>query len=150
MALEDPRGVIRWLLSPDNERHLEVLDTLSSGEQTAPDLQSCLDIDHPEMVYRSLRYLQDRGLVSEFRDFSEEQDGAIYEISPIGERILEAVREVQDLLSDRSASSRHAFAHSVRSGAFDQTIQLRRGAEVFAEIGTYSEGDPEDTVTVRA
>lgn len=149
MALEDPRSVIRWLLSPENERHLSVLEVLSSGEHTALGLQERLNLGHPQMIYRSLEYLQDRGLVSEFRDLSGEQDGAIYEISPIGDRVLGAVREVQALLSDRPEGGYQAFVHSVRSGAVDATVQISRGAEVFTEVGSFSEGSKDETVTVR-
>jgi DNA-binding PadR family transcriptional regulator len=89
-------------------------------------------------------------LVSQLRDLSGEREGAIYEISPIGSRVLEAVREVQDLLTERSDESREAVVHSVRSAAFDTTVQITRGAEVQTEIGSYSEGFEDDTVTVRA
>lgn len=150
MALEDPRGVIRWLLAPENQRHLQVLEALSGGESRAPDLKDTLGIDHPQKVYRSLSYLQDRGLVSEFRDFSGKQTGAIYEVSPIGSRVLEAVHEVQDLIAGPHLGSRDTVVQSARTGAMETTVRLDQGEEVRMEIGSRSQGTDEDTVTVQA
>lgn len=168
MALEDPRNVIRWLLAPRNQRELEVLELLKSGELRAPELQDQLNLEHPQPVYRSLEYLQDRGLVSRFQDLSEEQRGATYEVSPIGSRVLEAVHDVQELLSERQVGVERAVVEytatgvSVRTGrrrreegdvplpSEGETVHLTDTGGASLEIGSFSEGSPDDEVVMRA
>lgn len=167
MALEDPRDVVRWLLAPRNQRELEVLEVLEEGEFRARDLQERLGLDHPQKLYRSLEYLQDRGLVSQFHDLSGDRRGATYEISPIGSRILDAVHEVQDLLSEGGVEVERELVQSTTSGvrirvrtrrargdqslpSLDQTIHLTDAGVAVLEIGSFSDGSPEEELVVRA
>lgn len=167
MALEDPRDVVRWLLAPRNQRELEVLEVLAQGEFRAPDLQGRLDLDHPQKLYRSLEYLQDRGLVSQFRDLSGKRRGATYKISPIGSRVLAAVHDVQELLSEGRAEVEREVVQSTTSSirirvgkgrgkgdqrlpSLDQTIRLTEAGVAVLEIGSFSDGSAKEELVVRA
>lgn len=95
MTLEES---VKWLIQPKNERHLRVLQVLGKKTLTAPDLQQAVGIDHPQKVYRSLGYLEDRGLVDRFYDSDLGDRAYAFEASPLGREALDLVGRIDEVL----------------------------------------------------
>lgn len=100
MTLEES---VKWLIQPENERHRHVLEILRKKSLTAPEIGKAAGIDHPQKVYRSLEYLEDRGLVDRFYDSEVGGDQIyVFEASTLGKEAMRLVERVDKVLDSHT------------------------------------------------
>ena len=96
---DDFASRVAWLLAPRSYRSLTLLETLRQGPFSARELGRAGQIPHPEQVYRCLAYLEDRGFLDRHYDATEEDDSAVFQITPMGLHALRLVSVASQALT---------------------------------------------------
>lgn len=107
-------GSISWLVQPENERDLRLLRAISQGAASRPEMGSASGIVHPEVLSRSVRYLEESGLVRQFLDGRQRPPIRTYESTPLGRRAIDLVERAKLVLVGGAPNPKAIFTFWVK------------------------------------